>query len=580
MTTTAASAVNRQSDGPEPRTATPIEVASKDRMPLADPRQRWKTAIVFLGLFALAVVLRVPLLTHHALWGDEAFSIATATGHSLEHPAAIADPARGDFVDRPVAMAPHELTRYVKLANGVINHSAIIRACRLSDTSPPLYYLLLAYWMKVFGTGDAGLRSFSMACALLAFPIIWSLAGEFGGRKARWPVMLLYAVTPVSVYLSTEGRMYSLIWLTAAMNLWATVWLSRREHKRPLAIALWVLTSIAGLYTHYFFSYVWVATIGWLLLYPGPTRRATIIGASLLVGAIALPWYIYLPADMQAWRVTEGWQKFEPFGHIPLLALLRLPFHYVSNNGAWRIIGPYETVNFLIYIALIVVVIRNGARALLSPRRRLLWAIAGAACLLLVSSDMVRGTYAYTFERYVTAGLPAALVLVGVAISRLPKRSQVVFTALVLFTAGLGLRQIYLMDGRQKHAINWVANDLRKKGTADDLVLLHAIPSAAINIARYIESPDGSHMPGASPNEAKLPRVATWVGQLEQQTVPDSIAAMTAGKRRVFYVQYHDVGAKQVDRLWLAKHGRQVDKYYISKIPVLIYEPLEGKETF
>ena len=51
-------------------------------------------------LFGVAVVLRLVLAGERGLWADELFSLAMATGHSLEHPAAEADPARGDFVEQ------------------------------------------------------------------------------------------------------------------------------------------------------------------------------------------------------------------------------------------------------------------------------------------------------------------------------------------------------------------------------------------------------------------------------------------------------------------------------------------------
>ena len=52
-----------------------------------------------LAVIALAAALRVALLDRQGLWSDEIFSLAIATGHSLEHPAAEADPAQGDYVE-------------------------------------------------------------------------------------------------------------------------------------------------------------------------------------------------------------------------------------------------------------------------------------------------------------------------------------------------------------------------------------------------------------------------------------------------------------------------------------------------
>ena len=43
------------------------------------------------GLFALALLVRVGVASRESMWADEIFSLAIATGHSIEHPASRAD---------------------------------------------------------------------------------------------------------------------------------------------------------------------------------------------------------------------------------------------------------------------------------------------------------------------------------------------------------------------------------------------------------------------------------------------------------------------------------------------------------
>ena len=73
--------------------------------------KRW---ILFGGLLAIMLVVQAGLAMRHSLWADEVFSLAMATGHSVEHPAAEAQVERGDFVetDRPISAA--ELRRYAE----------------------------------------------------------------------------------------------------------------------------------------------------------------------------------------------------------------------------------------------------------------------------------------------------------------------------------------------------------------------------------------------------------------------------------------------------------------------------------
>ena len=44
--------------------------------------------VPFLAIVGIAAVLRIPAVINPGLWVDEMFSIAMATGHGLEHPAA------------------------------------------------------------------------------------------------------------------------------------------------------------------------------------------------------------------------------------------------------------------------------------------------------------------------------------------------------------------------------------------------------------------------------------------------------------------------------------------------------------
>ena len=60
------------------------------------------------------------------------------------------------------------------LSVGIANRpiGAIPHALR-EDGSPPLYYVLLHYWLKLAGNTEAGVRALSLLFALLAIPAAW-----------------------------------------------------------------------------------------------------------------------------------------------------------------------------------------------------------------------------------------------------------------------------------------------------------------------------------------------------------------------------------------------------------------------
>src|SRR5215210_3312036 len=228
-------------------------------------RRRMLSALL---LFGLAALLRGVLATEQGLWADEVFSLAMATGHSLEHPAADADPAQGDFVESREAQPPTTYTRYLQHEAPAAGARRVIRAVLLSDTSPPLYYLLLNLWTRAAGTSDFALRFFSVLWALAAFPLVWMLGDRLGGRWGGFSAALLYTLAPPSLYYSVEGRMYAMLWCLALVCIWLTVRLHDRG-AQPATLLLWIIVGAAGFLTHYFFAFVWIAAVLWLVLHPG-----------------------------------------------------------------------------------------------------------------------------------------------------------------------------------------------------------------------------------------------------------------------------------------------------------------------
>jgi hypothetical protein len=164
---------------------------------------RWRTWLLATILVISAGILDLRILRRQTLWVDELFSLAIATGHSVEHPSVKANPTLGDFVqaDHPVPMSYYRA--YVDHQFPRASVSAVIRATFLSDTNPPLYYLLLYGWTSIVGTTDGALRSFSVGWYLACIPVLLFIARRTGGIRCEWATGLLFVGSPIAVYYST-----------------------------------------------------------------------------------------------------------------------------------------------------------------------------------------------------------------------------------------------------------------------------------------------------------------------------------------------------------------------------------------
>ena len=95
-------------------------------------------------LLSTAAGLRVFAATRPGLWADEIFSLAMATGHSLEQPAAEANPSLGDFVQPPEARPAGWFRRYAEPDRPAAGAGRVVRAVLLSDTALlPAYCLIV-----------------------------------------------------------------------------------------------------------------------------------------------------------------------------------------------------------------------------------------------------------------------------------------------------------------------------------------------------------------------------------------------------------------------------------------------------
>jgi hypothetical protein len=181
-----------------------------------------------------------------------------------------------------------------------------LRGALLKDGAPPLYYVLLHGWMRVFGTDDASVRALSGVFGTLTLIPIWyagrrldhrrvemGLAPD-GSRTLAWAALLLLATSPFAIRYSTEARMYALVMLLVALGYLAV----HRSLEQPSWSRLLVVAVLTALlvYTHYWAFALLAVVGGWLLLiawrgWKELRRPALLTVAAMVVGGLAfIPW--------------------------------------------------------------------------------------------------------------------------------------------------------------------------------------------------------------------------------------------------------------------------------------------------
>ncbi len=150
------------------------------------------------------------------------------------------------------------------------------------EGNPPLYYVLAWGWAKLFGSGEAGLRSLSAVCGTAMVPAAYAVAGRLAGARAGVAMAALAACSPLLVWFSQEARPYILLALLTALALLAFV--RFLESWRGRDLAWWAGLSVLALATHYFALVLIVPQAAWLA-WRAPRRRSVLLAVAPILAA-------------------------------------------------------------------------------------------------------------------------------------------------------------------------------------------------------------------------------------------------------------------------------------------------------
>jgi mannosyltransferase len=162
------------------------------------------------------------------------------------------------------------------------------------DGAPPLFYVLLHFWMGWFGTSDEAVRALPGVIGVITLPFAYLAGKRLGGRTAGLAALLLVATSPFAIRYDTETRMYSLVVLLTVLGFLAL----DRSLRNPRPGNLIGVGAVTGLllYTHYWSLYLVVTMVLWLAWVawrgqPSWRRGARASLVAAVVGCLTfIPW--------------------------------------------------------------------------------------------------------------------------------------------------------------------------------------------------------------------------------------------------------------------------------------------------
>lgn len=132
--------------------------------------------------------------------------------------------------------------------------------------NPPLYELLLHYWMKIFGNGEMAVRFLPLIFSSVAVFFVYKIAQLLRNRKAAFFASVLFTFSSFLYSFAQESRVYSLFMLLALASCYFFILILKYNKTRTKVAFVFVSTLI--LYAHYFGFFILFVQGFMLLLNP------------------------------------------------------------------------------------------------------------------------------------------------------------------------------------------------------------------------------------------------------------------------------------------------------------------------
>lgn len=392
--------------------------------------QRWMIALTA-SIFFLGVWVRLYGVGDIAVWSDEAFSLILSSN----------SPSR------------------------IVFHTT-------QDVHPPLYYLILHYWMNMFGNGLFATRALSVLTGSVSVLLGMWLLLLISTRRAAVLGGVLLALLPIAVRYSQEVRMYALLGL---LMLGATIalvyWLKRPRSNRALAV--YVLLAAAGLYTHYFAAVSllshWVYLLVLMYRKDVPHKYLTVKSWWLANLAIALAFVPWIPNLLHQLAFSGFYWIKQPDIHTVVSTM-------------WMFVGYTDGLAFpswifyslpcLLFICALVVVMHDSSRHKYSSMIVLyVW----FPLFFIIVVSFVRPLFVVRYFMFAALGLPIMLALALNLYWQRHKLCCQMFLVVIVCVESVGIYNVARVGHvvyKEVNSIDVMSEYLNKQANVDDAVLV------------------------------------------------------------------------------------------------------------
>ncbi|MGE5438177.1 MAG: glycosyltransferase family 39 protein [Syntrophothermus sp.] len=341
-----------------------------------------------------------------------------------------------------------------------------------NDVHPPLYYVILHYWIKYFGSDEYGSRLLSVVFGVLLIIAVFFLAKYLFDDNVAIITSLLVTVSAFHIKYSQETRGYSLLALLSVLSFY--YYLKFIDNGKKNAVPYIFLSSML-IYTHVFGMFVLLIQF-FYAVFLSISKKINFEKVKVILFNFAsifvlfIPWIFIFYSQIR--RVQKGFWIRKP-------DITTLYFNFVEFAGSY--FNKYAILLaalFLIFAILgFFIVIRNKN----SKERQWIFTLQSNEKIILLGLWLVLPiALPYTISRYseaifnskyaISSSIPF-FILVSAGIMNFRKYIVIPLVILIFYLSTLSIESYFEKD----HKEQWreTTSYIKEKFQPDDLIVVY-----------------------------------------------------------------------------------------------------------
>lgn len=326
------------------------------------------------------------------------------------------------------------------------------------DFHPPLYYFIVHFWIKLFGTEELAIRSVSTLFFILTVFVGYIFAQALFQKKIfAFATAALLFTGPILTTYAFEARSYGLVILLSALTTYF-FWRAFLSGKKRYQV-LYIVSGVLGLYTHYYTGFLLAAHLfSVLIISPKRILRWIKVFAVITVGYLL--WVPVLLAQITTVNQDYWIGPINKFTHYEFyLRLMTGEFESPQRS----LLLVYATL--LVIIGIVVGIKRNRQLLLF-----LLSLVLIPVIMPTVISFVMSPIFFYRYLIFLYFPLSILMVWAGALFPKIGK-------ALLIFLIGLQLSVAWIGLKRTTYSMREAMQKIKNKDSADTIVTF--LPSFA-----------------------------------------------------------------------------------------------------